>query len=366
MPPEPRTHHPFYMYDAVAAQPAAFAEVVGRARPIAQTWAQHARHAQRLVLVGTGTSLHAAHVGVYLLRHYGVDLPIEVWPAFDFALYGPPLTSEDNVVLLSHRGTKRYGIAALQRARAAGCATTLITGQGPHATPDAADVVIATTVQDPSSAHTISYTGAIAALATLAEALGSVRTDHSPYPSTFLAETIPNVLQRCLTTEPLMLAFAGNHRDHRRIWLVGGGPSAVTAQEIALKIKETSYLQAEGMSIEAMLHGPFQSVDEQDLFILIAPQGAAQERVLTLAPMIAEVGAPAFLVSDTTSLRQRDQPQVTDVCQVETVPEPFTALTCVVPLQLLTYHLALACGTNPDGFRLDDPRFARAATHTQL
>ncbi|WP_287518038.1 SIS domain-containing protein [Okeania sp. SIO2C2] len=63
-----------------------------------------------------------------------------------------------------------------------------------------------------------------------------------------------------------MVRFAHEQVNQRRIWLVGGGQNAITAYEIALKIKETSYLQAEGMSIETMLHGPFQCTETEDLF----------------------------------------------------------------------------------------------------
>jgi glucosamine--fructose-6-phosphate aminotransferase (isomerizing) len=138
----------------------------------------------------------------------------------------------------------------------------------------------------------------------------------------------------------------------------------VTAQEIALKIKQTSYLQAEGMPIEAMLHGPFLCAEPEDLFVLIAPAGAAQPRVIEFAGALREVGAPTLVVSDGTpeALRQ----ETAGWCPVPAVPEPFTALTCLVPLQLFAYHLALRRGTNPDVFRRDDPHFARAHARVQL
>lgn len=158
-----------------------------------------------------------------------------------------------------------------------------------------------------------------------------------------------------------MAALAKAHLKHRRIWIVGGGPSGITAPEIALKIKETSYLQAEGIPVEVMLHGPFQCVEPEDIFILIAPTGPAQARVIELAAMIKAVGAPSIVVSDGTI-----QLDTVGVCNVPPVLEPFTALTCLIPLQLFSYHLALACGTNPDGFRLEDPHFAQAMKLVQL
>jgi glutamine---fructose-6-phosphate transaminase (isomerizing) len=149
----------------------------------------------------------------------------------------------------------------------------------------------------------------------------------------------------------------------RRIWLLGGGPSGVTAVEKALKIKETSYLQAEGMPTETMLHGPFQCVEADDLFVLIAPAGAARERTLEVAELVEEVGARYVIVGDETT---GDRPGAAGMVRVPEVTEPFSALSCLVPLQLFSYHLALSRGTNPDSFRVEDPRFARADVSGRL
>jgi glucosamine--fructose-6-phosphate aminotransferase (isomerizing) len=178
-----------------------------------------------------------------------------------------------------------------------------------------------------------------------------------------LRNELPAALGVALGTEERVASLAQEHIGHRRIWLLGGGPSAVIAEEVALKIKETSYLQAEGMSTETMLHGPFQCVEAEDLFVLIAPAGRAQGRTLEVAELAAEVGGEILVVGDGTT----DPPQETaDLLAVPEVPEPFSALTCLVPLQLFSYHLALARGTNPDIFRADDPRFARADVSGRL
>lgn len=353
---QPRTQHPFHMYDAIMAQPQAWASIIQRIRPLTEQIAPRLAQAQRIFIVGIGTSFHAAEVGSHLFRHYGVAVPTRVMHSFDFSLYGPDLSSRDCVIVISHRGGKCYSLEAIKRAREAGCSTLLITGEGTPSTLQYADVTIKTTEQDKSSAHTVSYTGAIAALSCLAEVLG--QQQHAP---TFLQEEFPTILRACLETDGRMEALAKAHLKHRRIWIVGGGPSGITAPEIALKIKETSYLQAEGMPVEVMLHGPFQCVEPEDIFILIAPTGPAQARVIELAAMIKAVGAPSIVVSDGTI-----QQDAVGVCNVPPVPEPFTALTCLIPLQLFSYHLALARGTNPDGFRLEDPHFAQAMKLVQL
>jgi len=259
-------------------------------------------------------------------------------------------------VAISHRGTKRFTARALEKAHEAGCRTVLISGEG-GAPDSAAGVVLRTVAQERSSAHTVSYACAISVLTLLAARIGHHRPGGHLLDESSLRSELPAALRAGLEKEGDIAALAEEHLGRRRIWFVGGGPGAVTARETALKVKETSYLQAEGMSTEEMLHGPFQCVEAEDLFVLIAPAGAAQERVFDLARAIREVGAPYLLLEDGTprSLRQDAAGRIV----VPEVPEPFSALSCLVPLQLFAYHLALARGTNPDSFRAEDPRFAR-------
>jgi glucosamine--fructose-6-phosphate aminotransferase (isomerizing) len=361
---EHRTEHPFHMYEAIRAQPEAFARVARQSDEAVDRFAGEIASCDRLFLVGIGTSHHAALVGEFWLRTYAAGLPAQAVHSFDFALYGPPLTSRDAVVAISHRGHKTYTVESLRRARQACCRTALITGDGQAAGSALADVTFPTVGQEKSSAHTISYVGTLAVLASLAGGLGRHRTGQPPFPKAFLHDELPSALRQALATETDIAPLARQQVGRRRIWLTGGGPSAVTAQEIALKIKEAPYLQAEGLAVEAFLHGPFQCVEPEDLFVLIAPAGPAQKRLAELAAMVREVGAPYVVVSDGTP-RALEQ-GATGWWVVPAVPEPFTALTCLVPLQLLAYHLALARGTNPDRFRLEDPRFARAHKLVQL
>jgi glutamine---fructose-6-phosphate transaminase (isomerizing) len=357
---EPRSGHPYHMYDAIFAQPGAFARVLEKNERAVEEFAAGASSCERLFLVGIGTSYHAAKVGEHLLREYGGGLDTRAIHSFDLALYGPELTSGDCVVALSHRGTKRYTARALERALEAGCRTALVTGEGGSVRTDA---VFRTVAQERSAAHTVSYTAAISILARLAGRTGYHRTGSEVLHESFLRDELPAALGAALGAEERIEILAREHVGRRRIWLLGGGPSAVTAEEVALKIKETSYMQAEGMSTETMLHGPFQCVEADDLFVLIAPAGAAQVRTLEVAELVAEIGGSCLVVGDGTM----DLPRgMADLLAVPEVPEPFSALTCLLPLQLFAYQLALVRGTNPDNFRADDPRFARADVSGRL
>ena len=358
---EQRDRHPFYMYDAIRAQPEAFVRVLEQNETATEDFAVRVSTCERLFLVGIGTSYNAAHVGEHLVREYGGGIDVRAVHSFDFALYGPDLRPGDCVVAVSHRGSKRYTALALERAREAGCPTALVTGEGSTVAvrPDA---VFETVPQERSSAHTVSYTGTVAVLAQLAGLIGRHR-GAEVLGEDVLRNRIPEALSSSLGTEGEVEALAREHSGHRRIWLAGGGPSAVTAEEVAIKVKESSYLQAEGMATEALLHGPFQCVEDMDLFILIAPAGAAQGRTLEVAELAAEIGGPCLVVDDGTAEPPRG---VVGRIVVPEVPEPLSALTCLVPLQLFAYHLALARGTNPDIFRVDDPRFARADVSGRL
>jgi glutamine---fructose-6-phosphate transaminase (isomerizing) len=358
---ERREGHPFHMYDAILSQPEAFASVLAKNEAAVDEFAAGTSSCGRLFIVGIGTSYHAARIGEHLFREYGGGIDVRAVHSFDFALYGPDLAPGDCVVGVSHRGTKRYTAQALRRAREAGCRTALVTGEGTVSVE--AGAVFRTVAQERSSAHTVSCTTAVAVLAHLAWRVGYHRTGSEAVGEELLREYLPAALREALGAEERVEQLAREHVRRRRIWLLGGGPSAVTAEEVALKIKETSYLQAEGMSTETMLHGPFQCVEAEDLFVLVAPSGAAQERTLEVAELVDEVGGACLIVGDgaVDPLRERRR-----LLGVPGVPEPLSALTCLVPLQLFAYYLALARSTNPDSFRAEDPRFARADVSGRL
>lgn len=366
---EIRTAHPYYMYDAIQAQPATWRRLVAQTRDKAHEVAQALTGNRRIYLVGTGTSFHAAQTGENIFRAISGLPDVRAITAFDFALYTPALSRDDAVIVMSHRGTKTYSLRSLEIAQGVGCRTVLITGEGPHtvATPGLASYIFVGVPQEISSAHTVSYTASVAMLSAIAQQLGRVFHAPQELPDELLNETMPRAIEGGLATEPKMARLAQEYVGRRRIWIVGAGPAAIVATETALKIKEAAYLQAEGLQTETMVHGPFQAVEADDVFVLIAPDGPARERTMQMTGMIDEIGAAYFVVSDqpppavsAPSLNERSW------VQVPPVPEAFTTLTTLVPMQLFTYHLALQRKTNPDIFRKDDPRFARVSAKIKL
>jgi len=153
------------MHAAIHAQPEAFRDVSVRHAGAAEACASGLSPEGRLFLVGTGTSLHAALIGAHLFRLLGGGLLALPVAAFDFALCGPDLHPQDTVVVLSHRGTKKYSVASRERASAAGCRTALVCGEAAPEPSVSPTSVFPTVPQEGSSAHTVSYVGAIAVLA---------------------------------------------------------------------------------------------------------------------------------------------------------------------------------------------------------
>jgi glucosamine--fructose-6-phosphate aminotransferase (isomerizing) len=309
--------------------------------------------ARRVFLVGTGTSSHAAQMGQFLLRVAGLN---EAWavPAFDFALYPQPLAAEDVVIIISHRGTKRFGRRSIEKARAAGAKLVLITGQSSPllAEPDA--LVLETTAQERSSTHTASYITALIVLTKiscyLAEKKSGLATAEKLCRG--LKETASTIETAIAQEDKIRAAARQMGSDGARIFFTGPGPSGVTAMEGALKCKEAAYVTAEGSHLETFLHGPIVGLGLGDHLVMLNSfaTGPAAERTADVARAMQQVGVKVWLVGRAPAGLQipvwveLDAPFGEELC---------ASIVQTVPLQLLACFLAEVRGTNPDSFRLD-------------
>src|SRR5579864_6040637 len=211
------------LYRSIHAQPAAVRTLLADWDGAAQAAAKLAR-AKRIFLAGIGTSFHAAHVGEYLLRLAGAD----AWAvrSFEFVTYPRPLHADDGVIVVSHRGSKLYGDRAVQRAVEAGVLTVGITGK--NSKMQGADIRIETVEQDPSSTHSISYTGALTRLAQIATRLAALKgnSEQAERLEQGLAQ-VPALMEHMLAREGEVQRIAQEAvAQQRRIYFVGAGPNA--------------------------------------------------------------------------------------------------------------------------------------------
>jgi len=353
----PRTGHPYYMHDAIYAQPGALRLVARGQGDAIEAAAMRLRGLDHVLLTGVGTSWHAALVGELLFaRLGGLGLKARAFHAFELASYWQEALGRIGAVVLSHGGTRRYSREALARVKASGGSGVVITGRGPEA-PAEADWTLRTVDQEGSGAHTVSYTAALAILAKLACAAGGKAE---------MARSIDGI--------PDMLAFllgqeswedlAARYGDRRCYWFVGGGPNTATAWEAALKMSEASHAQAAGFNCEQFLHGAWAALEREDVVFLVAPPGPSYERCLAAARVAKEVGASVV------ALVGEDDREIAafaaETIALPEIDELLSPILTIVPLQLFIYHTAVHRGVNPDLTRSDDPAYGRARSALSL
>jgi glutamine---fructose-6-phosphate transaminase (isomerizing) len=366
-PSKARAGHPFHMFDAINAQPAAIAEVAERNREGIAALARALKDTPSLTLAGLGTSLNGAMFGEYWMRAVGRMASVRAVSSFETVLYGTGKPAAGSALLvLSHRGWKQYSARAIAEAKAAGIVTAAMCGQGPAEGARHADHLLLTTEQEQSAAHTKSLTAAMALLFMLALALresaGSGDLEVQRMREEFGA--IPELMRRRLADDSSERDAAEQLRNYRRIVVLGGGPNYPTAREVALKLKETSFVYAEGMQVEEFLHGPISSADRDTLVIIASGGGAAGARAEQVANALGEIGAERLGIFTRSGSALAEAVDVG--VQVEGEDEALSPFALLLSLQLFTYWLAVKRGCNPDLAHRDDPRHVKAATHFDM
>jgi glutamine---fructose-6-phosphate transaminase (isomerizing) len=348
--PAPRAGHPYYMHDAIYAQPGALRLVArGQGDAIAAA-AARLRTLDQVLLTGVGTSWHAALVGELLFaRAGGLGRRARAFHAFELASYWPDGDARAAVIGITHRGTNHHTLAALARARGNGGAGVAITGKSTDAV--AVDWMLRTVDQESSGTHTVSYTTALALLAALAAAVGGQSGAAREL------DAIPDLVASLLGQESWD-DLAARYGSARYFWFVGGGPNTATALEAALKMNEAGHATTAGFNCEQFLHGAWAALEREDVVFLVTPPGPSRERCLAVARVVKEIGAPLV------ALAREDDREIaalaTETIAIPEVDELLSPILTVVPLQLFVYHAAVRRGVNPDVTRSDQPAYARA------
>ena len=358
-----RTAHPYHMYEAIQQQPELIARLLQAERAVIERAADAAASRQRFILVGIGTSYHAAQVGEHFLRYLtGGRATALVEQSFELVHYPLALGRDDAVIAISHRGWKNYSIQAVQRARAAGALTIAVTGREGGDGIRAADFVLTTCEQEASFAHTKSYTTALAVLAVLAIRLAERRGVLADATARPAVERIPEAVREALHCEAIACEAARQIALRQRWFFIGVGPNWASAREGALKVKETSYRAAEGFETEQFLHGPLAEMDSRAAVVALLTGGPGDARARSVLRAAGELGVLRIAVV----ARGVAEAPAESCIEVPAVEEWLSPFVQVVPVQLLSYYVALERGCNPDTGREDQPGHALARQHFNL
>ena len=325
----------------------------------------HMGNKRRIYLVGIGTSWHAALIAEHWFRRFAQGAPeVQAWHSFEFYSYPPALSPEDAVIVISHRGTKTYSFLALELAKSCGAFTLAVTSTNPGPRIRVADLEINTVEQERSAAFTVSYTSALTVLAMIAANLGGSPGGTDPAALRARLQDVPGQIAQALAKEEEIREAAERFQGASRFLTVAWGPNTANAYEAALKMKETSAVDCEGLQTEQILHGPFCSVNQDCLVTLVAPPGPGYQRSLDIARASSAVGASVW------ALVQQGDDQLSaeagNAFQLPEMPELWSPLVYVAPIQLFTYHLALARNAHPDLFQQNNPRQAAARREYNL
>jgi glucosamine--fructose-6-phosphate aminotransferase (isomerizing) len=305
--------------------------------------------AQRIVMIACGTSWHACLVGEYLMEDLA-RINVEVEYASEFRYRNPIIGENDVVIAVSQSGETADTLAALELAKSKG-ATILgicnVVGSSISRITDAGSYTHAG--PEIGVASTKAFTAQVTVLTLLALSLAHKKGTISETKfRTMLSEleAIPEKVKRVLERNNDIEAIAAIYKDATNALYLGRGSSFPVALEGALKLKEISYIHAEGYPAAEMKHGPIALIDEEMPVFVIATKGTSYEKVVS---NIQEVKARKGKIIAIVTEGDTDVKAMADhVIEIPDTDEHLVPLLATVPLQLLSYHIAVMRGCNVD------------------
>jgi len=303
----------------------------------------------RIVLVACGTSWHAALVGKFLLEEL-VRIPVEVDYGSEFRYRDPILDQGTLVVTISQSGETLDTLVSLREARRHGCpALAICNVVGSTLSRESDGVLYTHAGPEIGVASTKAFTSQLAALYLLALALGRARGRIDAARSQeLLSELVrlPQQMEQALRLDPELEQLASRFYDARNFLYLGRGINYPIALEGALKLKEVSYIHAEGYPAGEMKHGPIALITDEMPVVFLAPRDKTFEKVLGNIEEVKTRSGIVIAISD-----ESDRRLAAKADHVVTVPRTsphLTPLLLVVPLQLLAYHIAVRKGCDVD------------------
>ena len=311
------------------------------------------RAVTRVVILACGTSWHAALVGKFLIERLAT-VPVEVDYGSEYRYRDPIVTPTTLTVVITQSGETADTLAALREARDRGAATIAICNVvGSMATREADFTVYTHAGPEIGVASTKAFTSQLVALHLLALYLAQIRETLPAEAARRHLEDLdhlPRWLEQTLQCEDVVKSVAQRFHQHRSFLYLGRGINYPIALEGALKLKEISYIHAEGYPAGEMKHGPIALVDEQMPVVTLLPDGSVFEKMASNLQQVKARGGPIIAVADD---RPRDLGALIDssldaLVTVPATPPLITPIVMVIPLQLLAYHIAVRRGCDVD------------------
>jgi len=306
-------------------------------------------NADRILIVACGTSWHAGLVAEYFFEEF-CRIPVEVEYASEFRYRNPIVREGDVVIAISQSGETADTLAAIELAKSKGAiifgVCNVVGSSIPRATHAGAythagpEIGVAST-----KAFTAQLTVLNMIALLVAERKGTI-TEQKFQEMLVEMENIPAKVERALKLNDQIEVIAKEFKDARNFIYLGRGYNFPVALEGALKLKEISYIHAEGYPAAEMKHGPIALIDQEMPVVVIATKDASYEKVVSnIQEVKARKGRVISVVTEGDSLI----PKMSDyVVEVPATVDPLMPLVSVVPLQLLSYHIAVMRGCNVD------------------
>jgi glucosamine--fructose-6-phosphate aminotransferase (isomerizing) len=300
-------------------------------------------------IAACGTSYHAGLVASYFIEQV-CRIPARVEISSEYRYRDPVITADTLFVTISQSGETADTLAALRNAKKAQYLSTLtICNVAESSMVRESELVLLTRAgPEIGVASTKAFTTQLTALAMLTVALAKNRPD-AALEQDLVSQLLqlPGLVEKTLTLDATILALAESFADKRHALFLGRGPLHAIAMEGALKLKEISYIHAEGYAAAELKHGPLALVDEDMPVVAIAPNNELLEKLKSNLQEVRARGGKLFVFADPKAHMQSED-GVTVIEMPATVTELQAPIIFAIPMQLLAYHVAVLKGTDVD------------------
>jgi glucosamine--fructose-6-phosphate aminotransferase (isomerizing) len=308
------------------------------------------RDIQRISITACGTSSYAGYVAKYWFERLS-RLPVELDVSSEFRYREAPLRRGDLGIFISQSGETADTLAALRYAKEQGLHTLSIVNV-PTSTIARESETVLPTLGGPEIgvASTKAFTCQLMVLAAIAVAAGKARGELSDEDEAKLVHgliEIPRLMAAALATEPQIEKLARDIAKSRDVLYLGRGTSYPLALEGALKLKEISYIHAEGYAAGELKHGPIALIDENMPVVVIAPYDRVFEKTVSNMQEVAARGGRIILMTDAKGAAEATVESLVTIVMPD-MAATFTPLVYAIPVQLLAYHTAVIMGTDVD------------------